>query len=618
MIHERTARLLAALLLGALLVAGCGGGGGEPSVAASVHELLQQEYDEALLDLRAERAARQSAQASLLTARAALQTAEASVARLTAVIGAAADAANASTSASLHAQLNAAKAEVTRLTGELATATAKVTTLETLVGDTTNPTATSLRGQIAKLTTDLAAAQAQVTVLTGRLGTAETELEEAQEGLTTAQQQAQQARAEADQRIEDAERQGKIALRANQYITAINGGGTARTVTVNYMRGDTLKINPGGNFDAGTGAPSISGFTARTYTRQVGVSGEQTLYLYTNIQAPGERAFWKLNGLEIAAPAEDTTAKTPTPTAAAQYITDPDDSTMTTGVRVSGTYDGVSGTYTCVVTDACVGEKMRTVQGTVQGTVDLTALVTSPANGVRSFGTTGNWSFKPGNIASPVRGQNRPSEDTEHLYFGIWVNEPNVASMPHAYQYIMGGSPAYTALDTPGLPGTAKFSGGAVGKYVTRNQVGENAKIGTFTAKADFTATFGGSPTLEGRITGFRDGSQELTGWSVYLGDANNAPNSFTAGALTDGVASALIGGVSATGEWDATLHGTMNNQLGHTATDSPRDLTKYPLARYPVADLAGVVGNFHATSDTTAADANAAIAGAFAATPSR
>ena len=68
---------------------------------------------------------------------------------------------------------------------------------------------------------------------------------------------------------------------------------------------------------------------------------------------------------------------------------------------------------------------------------------------------------------------------------------------------------------------------------------------------------------------------------------------------------------------WDATLHGTSNNNLG----DNDRDSTMYPVTRYPLADLAGLVGNFHASSTSMITDDDetlptAAIAGAFGATP--
>ena len=430
---------------------------------------------------------------------------------------------------------------------------------------------------------------------------AEREAEQQRQAEERARQAAEAAAEEARRRQTEAE-QAELSARAEKYIEAINDGGTARTgVTIDYERGSTLKINPGGNFQTGSGAPAISGFTPRTYTRHVG--SKQTVYLYTNIQAPGTRAFWKIHGLEVAAGSLVDT-NNPKPTAAPQFITDPTDSAEATGVQVGGTYDGVSGTFRCVAA-SCTGTKTG---------ITLTDLVPLTER-VRSLATVADWSFKPGSFNSGVR----QMEDTEYLYFGIWASEPELASQDHDYEYITGGSPTFTAVDT--LSGTARFSGGAVGKYVTRNQVGQSAKIGTFTAAANFTAAFGATPTLEGTITDFRDGSQALTGWSVHLGGGtagspSNAPATFTSGAVNDGIATARIGGVAAEGQWDATLHGTNNPGRAQLAADADAD-TKYPLARYPQADLAGLVGNFHATSSSTVASANAALAGAFAATPS-
>ena len=429
---------------------------------------------------------------------------------------------------------------------------------------------------------------------------AEEEIADAEEAEQQAQQQLEQAQQESQQlqqQLTEAE-QAELNARALKYLEAINAGVTdRRAVTVTYERGSTLKINPGGNFETGSGAPAISGFTPRTYTREVGVSGEQTLYLYTNIQAPGTRAFWKIYGLGVlgVTNADRNAPQKPTPTGSPQFINDPEDSDDAIGVRVGGTYDGVSGTYTC---DTCGGAKAEITLS------DFVAIT----DGQRSF-ATGSWAFKPGSINSGVQ----QMRDTEHLYFGIWTQEPNVASEAHMYQYIVGGSneaqgsvPAQT-LTYSNLTGTAKFAGGAVGKYVTRDQVGDNAAIGTFTAAVNLTADFEGD-TLEGRITNFRDGSRALTGWNVYLGGVGNEPADFTANtaSVSGGVVAASIGGVSAMGAWGAMLHGTDNP--GQSELDGDR--TKYPLARYPKADLAGITGNFHASST------NAALAGAFAATP--
>ena len=237
---------------------------------------------------------------------------------------------------------------------------------------------------------------------------AEAAAEEAEQQAQQQLEQAQQESERLEQQLTEAE-QAELNARASIYLTAINTGGMDRdAVTVTYERGSTLKINPGGNFETGSGAPAISGFTPRTYTREVGVTGEQTLYLYTNIQAPGTRAFWKIHGLEVEN-AHGIAAQNPTPTGSPQFITDPDNMDNAIGVRVGGTYDGVSGTYTCDDAGTCMGMKTTI---TLSDFVDIT-------DGQRSF-DAGNWNFKPGSINSGVQ----QMRDTEHLYFGIWTQEP--------------------------------------------------------------------------------------------------------------------------------------------------------------------------------------------------
>ena len=198
------------------------------------------------------------------------------------------------------------------------------------------------------------------------------------------------------------------------------------------------------------------------------------------------------------------------------------------------------------------------------------------------------------------------TSDNEHLYFGIWVLEPNVASEMHAYEYIGGGETSALTNNMPAadmplgnfdlLTGTAEFTGGAIGKFVTRNQVGENARIGTFNATATFTADFGAADAagnLEGRITNFRSPGQALEGeWYLYLGNiatnsptlTTEAPTAFETGRFTveDAQVGGEIGGVTPViGTWDATLYGSDNQTLDHnpTAPPNPRDLSDYPLS---------------------------------------
>lgn len=190
---------LAALLAGALL-AGCGGGGGEPTVTQTVHDDLQAELDAALAELAETEGERDTAQAATARLNAQLLSANADVTRLTAELATAntnvetlrttlADTIDQVTE--LTEELSSAATEITELAGERTTAQARVTELETLIGDATNPTATSLRGQIAKLTVDLAAEEAKVAALTGQLSDAEDERDEALEELEELEEEAE-------------------------------------------------------------------------------------------------------------------------------------------------------------------------------------------------------------------------------------------------------------------------------------------------------------------------------------------------------------------------------------------------------------------------------------------
>ena len=161
---------LTALLLAALFLAGCGGGGGEPSVTQTVHDELQAELDAALAGLEKERKAKGEEAAARTTA-------ETEVTRLEGVIGDMDDPAPDS------------------LRGELAAARDRVMTLMTQIGDMDDPAPDSLRGdagggakaevmrlsgelnmasgQVMQLTTDLGKANDEVTALTDQIGGAD-------------------------------------------------------------------------------------------------------------------------------------------------------------------------------------------------------------------------------------------------------------------------------------------------------------------------------------------------------------------------------------------------------------------------------------------------------------
>ena len=623
---NRYGQLAALLGAAALALAGCGGGGGSGSgITQDAHDALQMDLDAAVAALAEARGELTTSEADVTRLEGELETSQAQAARLRVELATA----NGSVD-SLTSDLADAEGQVTSLTGELADATASVASLTARIGSADDPT--SLQGllavertRVANLTAQLETATGEATVLRGQLTTAQNrattlaaDLAEADAQILTlqgqvttergrvtqAEQEAQQAQDEADRRIAEAEAQTAINLRAGPYLRAIVGGGTQRpNVGLTWDRGSNLMINPSGDFASGSGAPGISGFTPSTHVRQVGVTGEQTIFLYRTIQAPGSRPFWEIYGLNVAMNAAD--ASYALRGSSAQHTVDTTNATMYSMLRVSGSLGGAGGTFTCASCTGVIAD-------------GFDAHVTF-AQGVPTFITAANWVFTPSSISNGMLQMNDP----EHVYFGIMAQESFLPDGAHAFQYITGGISTNDAgvradsalANFADLTGTARFSGGAIGKYVTRNQVGDDATIGTFTAAANFTADFDGN-TLEGRITDFRDGGQPLPGnWNVYLGTAANAPAAFAGGTVTDAVASASLGGVTARGDWDATLYGSVNAALA--------DRTMYPLTRYPLADLAGVVGNFNAvstqsdgTTEHAAAEATAAIAGAFGATP--
>ena len=433
-------------------------------------------------------------------------------------------------------------------------------------------------------------------------GEAEDEAEQERLAAEAEQQRLANEVEQARQQLTEAE-QAELMARASSFGSVLHEPESG-TVFVSWPRNGDLTFRPEGTLTSGSAAPSVPGsWRSASFTGQTGTAAgltNETVYLYTNIEKGSSRAFWKEHGLEVAASAEDNETYNPKPTAAAQFITKSGDSTIADGVRVSGNYDGVTGTFTCTVANTCKGEKEP---------INLTDLVLL-TDGVRSF-EGGDWSFKPGRITSPVQAD----LDDAYLYLGVWASIPDsISGTTYDFKYVAGGgAESGTALTNfNALTGSATFRGGAVGKYVIQGQVGpQNAKIGTFTATATLNANFGNGMdpgSLSGSITDFSEGGSPLAGWRVTLGstdDVGVASNiTITNAAEADAIGStvASIGGLPVGGSWEASFYGSDNVVI----PDADRD-------KYPVVDLAGVAGWFNAADATCS---NACLAGSFAATP--
>ena len=471
--------LIAALACAVLL--GCGGDSG---VDRSTHDMLQIDLEAALADLMETEDERDTAQAEVARLNAQLLTANNNVASLT-------------------TRLATATADVTRLTnqigsatdpasleGRLAAATADVTRLTNQIGSATD--ATSLQGRLATATAQVTTLTSQLATERQRVATLQQQLTAARGQVATAQREAQQAQTEATQQIEEARQQGNVNVRAPLLLPVLGGALTAAQATVEWMRGGTLQFTAG-SYTRGSSAPTVPGnwpqrasFTGTAGTTAEDVTSE-TIYLYSNIQPPGTRAIWKVHNLgpvgmtgplamaargSSASPDADSTPATP----GHQY----------TQLTIRGSLGGVGGTFTCSSCSGTVGG-----DGSTPALNDIDDYVTFAQNQpMFATGTEGNWQF-----AFPATSLNagyQIDEDEAFLYFGMWASDPVDIDETPAFQYIAGGAGAITTTTFTQLTGAATFSGGAVGRYATAGQVGQqNAAIGTFTATATFTANLG-------------------------------------------------------------------------------------------------------------------------------
>jgi hypothetical protein len=208
-------------------------------------------------------------------------------------------------------------------------------------------------------------------------------------------------------------------------------------------------------------------------------------------------------------------------------------------VRLSGTFHGAAGQYTCTATDEgqCVSNE--------------------DDNGVRLTGA-GGWEF------TPAPGAMVSVADSTYLHFGWWLHKSSDG--PEVVVFHGVTEPAASAEEIAALSGTATYSGAAAGKYaIDPVAPGTYASGGHWTADASLTADFG-TETTEGTITGTIDGFMTDNGaedWSVSLGETGLAAvGTFSSegdGATTAGddvVWTIADEAAPEAGSWSGALHG--------------------------------------------------------------
>ncbi len=183
-------------------------------------------------------------------------------------------------------------------------------------------------------------------------------------------------------------------------------------------------------------------------------------------------------------------------------------STVNDLVRLSGTYQGAAGVYTCTPTSGGTG-CITTVSATGVTFVDGTA-------------TTG-WMFTANNGAMVS------VADSAYMAFGWWMRDDLTSADPldsvAVFHGAQGGTPITSGVDA--RTGTATYEGAAAGKYAWRDRVADTAHGGHFTAKAMLTANFdigvdgAAGSMMSGSISDFRLGDDGTDpNWTVTLSGA--------------------------------------------------------------------------------------------------
>ena len=244
-----------------------------------------------------------------------------------------------------------------------------------------------------------------------------------------------------------------------------------------------------------------------------------------------------------------------------------------------GTFHGVAGTYECTTSPCTV----------------------STANDGMISSTGGTWTFTPDSDMAGEIMIDLP--DTNYLYFGWWLKEPDDAEGSYAFRTFSGGTVPFavgnkfTSGNNDGLLGTASYRGRAAGQYVTKDFSGgvlSGGTAGVFTATASLTANFGGDDiavndqfNIRGSVTDFRDveRNRALEGWSVTLNKVDLAPGSASFGGTAGDTTTATLGGVTGTGTWEGAFFGNARADRKPGAVAGVFD------ALLPAAHIAGGFG---------------------------
>ena len=165
-------------------------------------------------------------------------------------------------------------------------------------------------------------------------------------------------------------------------------------------------------------------------------------------------------------------------------------------VIIAGSYHGVSGTYNCTPT------------------TDQTCSATVAAMGFALGG--GTWTFTPADPETRLM----ETPDADYASYGWWLHTAEDGTLTASAFHANHGA-ARVDLAIADLRGTARYVGGAAGKYALSSSTGGTNDAGHFTARVELEATFAADHMISGTIDNFMGADGMSRDWSVGLNETD-------------------------------------------------------------------------------------------------
>ena len=391
----------------------------------------------------------------------------------------------------------------------------------------------------------------------------------------TARMAAQDA-ADDEQRMADAamaatalKLHGGISAPGDTRSAAYGAGDNADDIAVTI--GDATPVNLSEDEDAMIA--DNHGWEGKRYTRTMPASeGMYEAVVYSNVEAPTEgKKFGSAeevpnddyeyqldNGAFAAFAAANVSSSSFDHSAGVKEFELPDN---TVALMISGSYHGVSGSYSCTPdTDSTCAAQVAAEGFTLGGTADTDNAFT-PGGGA--------WTFTPNSAEARVK----DAADIAYASYGWWLHkEANDGDFTaSAFVDELGDVPAAENIND--LNGTATYVGGAAGKYALTSSTGGTNDAGHFTAMATLEADFTNNTNTDSGITGtidmFVGADGQSRDWEVELMGSAISDIGVIGNSDATGGTAWTIGDTAAdgSGQWSGSLWNNGDDGVPKVAT---------------------------------------------------